>query len=448
MTKMFWPFCLLSAINCSQTNRSDTFSTGGSSGVGGSGSQVGVSGTSGADSVDAGAAGTPSKHPEHCPQDRLDAGAAPVGHENLPWVGICEAYCYKAQDSALEAAYGDIELCLGAYPKADCADGYCRVAAGSAILGQEPDTWTLQAGSKPRTVNFSHDILVQQNSMTRAEWAALVPKDPSGYFFSLTANYLANQPTPGRGAGTCEEPSCPVNYMSGLAAMAYANLKSQKEGLEPCYLFEGKTSELGDKAFNVAKLYYRYEKLEDCPGYRLPTTAEQERYSRAGSRADTYGGNIQPHNIGLFCPDRDRALEQIGWYCGNAPDMTARPVGQLEPNAFGLFDTLGNLGDLTNSATPPSVYPEGITDPEVLVRIYPESLAYEHISKKSGHAGGVPLSMAASYQGAAFRLYKPTELSGFRLVRTVSWAGGGPPSIFVHEGDRVQLSEVPVGAVF
>jgi formylglycine-generating enzyme required for sulfatase activity len=69
----------------------------------------------------------------------------------------------------------------------------------------------------------------------------------------------------------------------------------------------------------------RLNRMQSEWSFRLPTEAEWEYACRAGTEGVTYG-----------------PTDAVAWYGGNSGRST-HPVGQKQPNAFGLYDMLGNV---------------------------------------------------------------------------------------------------------
>lgn len=91
----------------------------------------------------------------------------------------------------------------------------------------------------------------------------------------------------------------------------------------------------------AAKQYTKWLSLLASDFYRLPSEAEWTHACRAGSAQAV-------------------ATDQNAWHAGNADGATRR-VGQKAPNAWGVFDMLGNAGEWTLDAyaTQPPADPDG-----------------------------------------------------------------------------------------
>ena len=109
----------------------------------------------------------------------------------------------------------------------------------------------------------------------------------------------------------------PVDTITWADAALYCNFRSRAEGLQPCY--DEDTAECDFQA----------------KGYRLPTEAEWEYACRAGSYKERFFGSDE------------RKLRNYAWYAENSLERT-HPVGQKQPNPFGLYDIYGNVAEWCN----------------------------------------------------------------------------------------------------
>jgi formylglycine-generating enzyme required for sulfatase activity len=87
-----------------------------------------------------------------------------------------------------------------------------------------------------------------------------------------------------------------------------------------------------------ATTYAQWIATQTGQKYRLPTEAEWEYAARAGTTTKYWWGNEIGSNK-ANCWNR---------YCGDSFEYTA-PVGSFAPNAFGLYDTVGNVWEWTCS---------------------------------------------------------------------------------------------------
>jgi formylglycine-generating enzyme required for sulfatase activity len=128
----------------------------------------------------------------------------------------------------------------------------------------------------------------------------------------------------GESPGTFKGDKRPVETVSWRDAADFCNLLSEKAGLQPCYRLSSTGEEI------------TYHPASD--GYRLPAEAEWEYACKAGTTGTRYG-----------------EIDQIAWYKGNS-EGTTHPVGLKAPNAWGLYDMLGNVWEWCTDVYDPHVY--------------------------------------------------------------------------------------------
>ena len=115
----------------------------------------------------------------------------------------------------------------------------------------------------------------------------------------------------GERPSTAQGELLPVEGVSWLDAVGFCNALSVREGLAPAYRLHTDAA--------------RVEWDSTADGYRLPAEAEWEHACRAGTTEARYG-----------------PLDDVAWHRGNSQERP-HEVGGRQPNAWGLYDTLGNV---------------------------------------------------------------------------------------------------------
>lgn len=178
-------------------------------------------------------------------------------------------------------------ILYAAPPTIEGESGYpmVKIPAGRFLMGSGKEK-----DEREHEVVLTHAFFVGVYEVNQKVWNEVRDKNPSKF----------------------QSPQQPVSNVSFFDVVLFANALSQKEGLEQCY--------------TVTPQAAVWPKGYQCAGYRLLTEAEWEYAARANQEEDMH----------------ESVKDTVAWTKGNAQKQT-HPVGQKAPNAFGLYDMVGNV---------------------------------------------------------------------------------------------------------
>jgi formylglycine-generating enzyme required for sulfatase activity len=227
---------------------------------------------------------------------------------------------------------------------------FVLVATGTFTMGSPTNESGRFGNETQHQVTISKPFFMQTTAVTQSQWKAVMGNNPSSF----------------KDCGN----DCPVEQVSWK---------------------------------DVQDFIQKLNHMEGTNKYRLPTEAEWEYAARAGTTTAFANGGITRTGCGY-----DPKLDQIGWYCGNSGTKT-HPVARKMPNAWGLYDTHGNVYQWVQDWY--GDYPSGsVTDP-----VGPSSDSYRVFR------GGSWSVSAGSSRSANRSSYNPANRYsglGFRLAKT------------------------------
>ena len=191
-------------------------------------------------------------------------------------------------------------------------EDFVAISGGTYLMGS-PETENWRGNDETQHEVTVSDFAMCVHEVTQAEYEEIVGKNPSSFVGE----------------------DLPVDCVSWLEAVTYCNLRSEAEGLTPVYEIGGENITWNRNAY----------------GYRLPTEAEWEYACRAGTTTpfntetsisaeeSNYYGHY-PYEIEENYFSQGNLETQPGIY-----RQTTIAVQSFSPNAWGLYDMHGNVGE-------------------------------------------------------------------------------------------------------
>jgi formylglycine-generating enzyme required for sulfatase activity len=222
------------------------------------------------------------------------------------FLGVLLSAC---SDSGTES---DVERATGKTWTNSIGMEFVRIEAGSFLMGRDPNFEEGESNEEPRhRVTISQSFYLGKYTVTQAQWEAVMDSNPSKYKGS----------------------DHPVERVSWNDAQTFIRRLNKQEGTNK---------------------------------YRLPTEAEWEYAARAGTKTAYSFGDDEDQLSQYASFYYNRRIGQFAWVAEEEGRLGTSPVGQKQPNPWGLYDMHGNVEEWVQDwygkdyyASSPSTDPTG-----------------------------------------------------------------------------------------
>ncbi len=281
-----------------------------------------------------------------------------------------------------------------------------------------------------RLARITGTFLVDKYPVTNCEFLQLMWDEiPSELHDEKEKNWIKRKKLSVRKEG-CDAHDSATNIVYLYQALKYANERSIREGLKPYYTFSEATFPKNEVAYNkiISEGQYiisyrdfihhdetriKVSVDSSSDGYRLPYYDEWMMFARCGDKKNKapWGDSATFKDVQKYAKFNDKTE-----YYEKINSSITGPVGQLQPNGYGLYDMFGLVEELVL-----------LESPKKFKRLHVLSRPDSNRPKKIGNVScktNCPSYLKGgraddNWQNISYGYYSYGSIGGFRLIRNI-----------------------------
>jgi formylglycine-generating enzyme required for sulfatase activity/serine/threonine protein kinase len=193
-----------------------------------------------------------------------------------------------------------------------------------------PGTFRMGGKTRHDDSQFEHDVTI-----TRPMYVGTYEVTRDEFTKFATASGYKTEAETTRGAWIVEDSTAKRAWRSSRDA-SFRDAGIPQTGDHPAVVI----------TWTDAQAFCEWLSTKEGRKYRLPTEAEWEYFCRAGSDSRAYNGDETRTVVGNIA-DASASTKFPTWPATKNDDgfVYTSPVGKFQPNAFGLYDTIGNANE-------------------------------------------------------------------------------------------------------